>query len=167
MNFKCAGIVNDSVVDGVGLRLTVFTQGCPHNCEGCHNPDSHDPLGGHVASTEGVLEAYKTNILLDGVTLSGGEPFAQPAAMLALAKGVRALGGSVWAFSGWMVEQLVARHDRVVDELLANVDVLVDGRFVLAERDLSLHFRGSRNQRLVDVQHFLATGEVVEPILDD
>lgn len=167
MKFKCAGIVNDSVVDGIGLRLTVFTQGCPHRCVGCHNPTSHDPAGGYELTTAEVIEMYRRNILLDGVTLSGGEPFAQPEAMTELAVEVHAAGGSVWAFTGWTVEQLVAKNDPAVNKLLENVDVLVDGRFELAQRDLSLRFRGSRNQRIVDVQHFLTTNVVAEPDLSD
>ena len=151
MNIRLNGTVSDSIVDGPGLRLAVFTQGCPHRCPGCHNPGTHDPAGGYEADTAAVLADLKENPLLDGLTLSGGEPFAQPEACLELALGARALGLSVWAYSGYTYEAL-ERMGGAAAALLQACDVLVDGPFLLAERSLELDFRGSRNQRLIDVR---------------
>ena len=102
MKFRLASLVNDSIVDGPGFRLTVFVQGCPHHCPGCHNPQTHDPAGGRDADTDWVLEKAAENPLLSGITLSGGEPFAQPEAMAALARGAKEQGLHVMAYSGYM-----------------------------------------------------------------
>lgn len=159
MEIRVNGIVNDSIVDGPGLRLAVFTQGCPHACPGCHNPDTHDVLGGRLTKTEAILERLKKNPLLSGLTLSGGEPFLQPEACLMLAKGARALGLNVWIYSGYTYEALMKKPE--ARELLAACDVLVDGPFVLAQRSLDLQFCGSRNQRLVDLKKSAEQGSVV------
>ena len=148
-------------VDGPGVRFVVFTQGCPHHCPGCHNPDSHDPAGGRDADTADLLAELRQNPLLDGLTLSGGEPFCQPEACLALAEGARAAGLNVWAYTGYTWEALLAAADPARLALLRAVDVLVDGPFILAQRSLELTFCGSRNQRLIDVAKSLAAGEIV------
>ena len=155
MNIRVAGITNDSIVDGPGLRLTVFTQGCPHHCPGCHNPQSHDFDGGEIRDTAEILELASDNILLDGITLSGGEPFAQAEACTEIAKGAHALGLNVWCYSGYTFETLL-QGDPAWLELLKNIDVLVDGPFILAQRTLDAHFRGSSNQRILDVPASLA-----------
>lgn len=160
MNIRVAGIVNDSIVDGPGLRLTVFTQGCPHHCEGCHNPQSHAFDAGEIKSTEQILEAVRDNMLLDGVTLSGGEPFAQPEACAEIAKGARALGLNVWCYSGYTFEALL-KGTHAWRELLENIDILVDGPFILEQRTLDAHFRGSSNQRILDVPASLDAGAPV------
>ena len=160
MKIRIAGIVEDSIVDGPGLRLTVFTQGCPHGCPGCHNPETHDFDGGHDEDTSSILERAEDNILLSGITLSGGEPFCQPEACLELARGAHALGLNVWCYSGYTFEELMSGPS-AWRSLLAETDVLVDGRFILAERSLELHFRGSRNQRLLDVGASLREGKPV------
>lgn len=98
---RIAGTVSESIVDGPGLRLTVFTQGCPHRCPGCHNPQTHDPAGGREESTAALLARYAADPLLDGLTLSGGEPMEQAAECAALAEAVHALGGNVWVYTGW------------------------------------------------------------------
>ena len=159
MDIRVAGIENDSIVDGPGFRITVFVQGCPHDCPGCHNPETHDFASGKVMNTEKVIEAIKENELLDGLTLSGGEPFCQCEACAELAKAAHETGLNVWSYSGWTYEQLLKRPDAKI--LLDNIDVLVDGPFVLAERTLELRFRGSRNQRLIDVKRSLAEGTTV------
>ena len=106
MDIRINGIVNDSIVDGPGLRLAVFVQGCSHRCPGCHNPQTHDPQGGAVRDTGEVIRLMDANPLLDGITLSGGEPFEQAAACLALARAARERGLSVWAYSGYTLEAL-------------------------------------------------------------
>lgn len=156
---RIAGLVQDSIVDGVGIRFTVFVQGCGHHCPGCHNPQTHDPLGGREMSVEEIVTEMRSNPLTDGLTLSGGEPFDQPEGCLALAEAARAEGLNVWAYSGYRYEQLLADEKKAA--LLRAVDVLIDGPFLLAERSLALPWRGSRNQRVIDVQRSLAAGEAV------
>ena len=160
MRIRIFGIANDSIVDGPGLRLTVFTQGCPHGCPGCHNPQSHDFAGGREMDTEEILKMMRDNPLLDGVTLSGGEPFCQSEACLEIAKAAHAAGLNVWGYSGYTFEQLLEKSECA--SLLAELDVLVDGPFVLAKRSLECPWRGSTNQRLIDVQASLREGKAVE-----
>lgn len=157
MKIRISGIVNDSIVDGPGFRLAVFTQGCPHHCVGCHNPQTHDFEGGREIDTQEIIEKLRGNPLLDGITLSGGEPFCQGAACAELASAAHALGLNVWTYSGYTYEQLLA-GDAEQRALLAETDVLVDGPFVLPQRTLELRFRGSANQRLIDVKASAAAG---------
>lgn len=161
MKISLSGVTGDSIVDGPGLRLTIFTQGCPHHCPGCHNPQTHDPKGGSWADTDDILAAAAENPLLDGITLSGGDPFLQPVECLALAEGAHRLGLNVWTYTGYTWEALWQENDPARLALLKETDVLVDGPFLLAERSLELRFCGSRNQRLIDVKKSLETGEVM------
>ena len=156
---RIASAVSDSIVDGPGLRYTVFTQGCPHHCKGCHNPDTHDPTGGKEVSLEVLIAEMLKNPLLDGLTLSGGEPFCQPEPCAELARAAHGLGLNVWSYSGFTFEQLMEKPE--VRPLLQETDVLVDGRFVLELRTLELRFRGSKNQRLIDVKRSLQEGSAV------
>ena len=152
MKIRLFGLVQDSIVDGPGLRMAVFVQGCSHHCPGCHNPASHDPAAGYEADTADILQKIASNPLCSGLTLSGGEPFEQPGPCLELARGARALGKNVWAYSGYTLEQLRKMENRDVEALLSAIDVLVDGPFLLSRRSLDLKFRGSDNQRLIDMQ---------------
>lgn len=161
MRISLSGVTGDSIVDGPGLRLTIFTQGCLHHCPGCHNPQTHDPEGGSWADTEDILAAAAENPLLDGITLSGGDPFLQPVPCLALAEGAHKIGLNVWTYTGYTWEALWEENAPEKIALLKETDVLVDGPFLLAERSLELQFCGSRNQRLIDVKKSLAAGEVV------
>ena len=146
-----AGIARDSIVDGEGLRLTVFTQGCPRRCPGCHNPETQPLVGGTVTTVGAVVAELDANPLLTGLTLSGGEPFLQPRALLPLARAAHARSLDVWSYTGYTLEELEAQRNPDIDALLAEVDVLVDGDYRAEERDLTLHFRGSRNQRVIDL----------------
>ena len=161
---RIAGIVQDSIVDGPGLRFTVFTQGCPHHCEGCHNPATHDPDGGTEMEVDEVIRQLLSNPLTDGVTLSGGEPFFQPAACFKIAHAAHEHNLNVWTYSGYTFEQLLtlSETDSDIAALLHETDALIDGPFILAERTLSLPWRGSRNQRVIDVKKSLETGSVVK-----
>lgn len=162
MEIRIAGIVNDSITDGPGFRLTVFTQGCPHNCEGCHNPQTHDFSAGTVTDTDDIMAKVKKNPLLDGITLSGGEPFCQSAPCAELARQAHKLGLTVMTYTGYLYEQLASSEDEAVKALLKETDILVDGPFILAKRKLSLMFRGSENQRIIDIKKTTETGSVVE-----
>ena len=161
MNIRIAGAVNDSIVDGPGLRFAVFTQGCFHHCPGCHNPETHDPQGGHDEDTEALITRMKKNPLLSGLTLSGGDPLEQSAPCLELAKAAHAMGLNVWAYTGYTWEQLLDRNDPDQMSLLREVDVLVDGPFIQAQRSLELNYCGSKNQRLIDATASLREGKVV------
>ena len=159
MEIRIAGAVDDSIVDGPGFRFAVFTQGCRHACPGCHNPKTHDFAGGHIEDTDHLLRRMADNPLLDGLTLTGGDPFEQSEPCLKLAQGARALGLSVWAYTGYTWTELIARPDWRA--LIEACDVIIDGRFMLGQRTLELRFRGSKNQRLIDVRRSLESGEVV------
>ncbi|MDK2887665.1 anaerobic ribonucleoside-triphosphate reductase activating protein [Desulfofundulus australicus DSM 11792] len=163
MRLRVAGIIEESVVDGPGLRLVVFVQGCPHRCPGCHNPHTWDPAGGTLMEVEEILAMVKRNPLLKGVTLSGGEPFAQAGALAVLARQVRALGRDVITYTGYTWEKLLelAGRDGAVKELVELSDYIVDGPFIQEKRDPELPFRGSSNQRVIDVPASLACGRVV------
>ena len=161
MDIRIFGTVEDSIVDGPGLRYSVFTQGCPHHCPGCHNPESHDFAGGRLTDTAELIRVMQRNPLLDGLTLSGGEPFCQPEACRELADAAHAARLNVWCYTGYTWDALLAEADPARLALLHSVDVLVDGPFLLAQRSLELKFCGSRNQRLIDVQKSLAAGAVV------
>ena len=163
MDIRIAGLVDDSIVDGPGFRLAVFTQGCPHHCPGCHNPDTHDFNGGKSETTERIIGRMLSNPLLDGVTLTGGDPFCQAEACAMIAVAAKQAGLSVWAYSGWTYEQLLEKGKTEPDimKLLSFVDVLVDGPFILSQRTLELRFRGSKNQRLIDVKRSLENGQTV------
>ena len=160
MEIRIAGTVDDSIVDGPGCRYTIFTQGCPHHCPGCHNPQSHAFDGGRVVDTEEIVAQVRQNPLLDGITLSGGEPFCQPEACLALAEAAHAAGLNVWCYTGYTWEALLAEADPARLALLRQVDVLVDGPFLQAQKSLELQYCGSRNQRLIDVAQSWTAGEV-------
>lgn len=146
MQIRIAGIVNDSIVDGEGIRLTVFVQGCSHHCKGCHNPETWDYNGGHNIDVSEIIEMYKKNSLLQGITFSGGEPFDKTEPLSLIADNIHKLHGDVWCYTGYTLKEL--KKDTSKHKLLNKVDVLVDGTFIESERDLSLNFRGSRNQHI-------------------
>ena len=153
---RLAGIVEDSIVDGPGLRLAVFVQGCPHGCPGCHNPEAQPFEGGWTIRSGEVLARLTANPLLDGLSLSGGEPFWQAAALAPLAAAARARGYHVMAWTGCTLEALLRAGRPDWEALLRALDVLVDGPFIQARRSLALAWRGSDNQRVLDVPRSLA-----------
>lgn len=162
MELRIAGTVNDSIVDGDGLRFTIFTQGCPHHCKGCHNPQTHDFNGGEVTETSLLLEKIKGNPLLDGVTFSGGEPFCQAEQLAELGRQIKKLGLNIVTYTGYTFEQLYAERDKNGwGDLLSATDILIDGQFVEELKDWEVKFRGSSNQRYIDCQKSLEKGTVV------
>ena len=158
---RIASTIADSIVDGPGLRFTVFTQGCPHRCPGCHNPDTHDPAGGREVTVEELARQMTANSLADGLTLSGGEPFLQAEDCAALARLAHERGLNVWAYTGYTYERLLEGDLPGALALLEQTDVLVDGPFLRAEKSYEALFRGSTNQRLIDVKKSRAAGRVV------
>lgn len=158
---RIAGTVNDSIVDGPGIRYVIFTQGCPHHCPGCHNPQTHDFSGGQDANTEKILEEIFRNPILSGVTFSGGEPFCQAEGLVPIAEAVKEKGKHLMIYTGYLLEQLQKMENASVRRLLELADVIVDGPFVMEEKNLTLSFRGSENQRVIDMVKTRAAGEVV------
>lgn len=161
-DLRIAGLIKDSIVDGPGLRFTVFTQGCPHHCKGCHNPKTHDFKGGRIVSIDYIFNELKSDRGATGVTFSGGEPFSQAQKLIPLAKKIREAGYDLASYSGWTFEELYSGKIPGARELLGYIDVLIDGKFILEERSLELSFRGSKNQRLIDVPKSLKMGFAVE-----
>ena len=152
-----AGIQTDSIVDGPGIRTTFFCQGCPHHCEGCHNPETWPFSGGTPMDTEAMVSIVASNPLCKGVTFSGGEPFAQAEGILELAQALKAKGYEVASYSGYTFEALLSGTP-AQRQLLEWIDILIDGPFVQAEKSLELAFRGSTNQRILDVPKSLQAG---------
>lgn len=164
MKIKLASpIQSDSIVDGEGIRSVIWTQGCTHHCPGCHNPETHDPEAGFWADTEDLKKEITRLEIQDGITLSGGDPMLQVDACLDLARFCKSQNLNIWCYTGFTFEHLLlmAKSNPNILELLKNIDVLVDGRFHMAEKSLNLKFRGSRNQRIIDVTKSLECGEVV------
>jgi len=160
-SLRIAGVVRESIVDGPGLRFAVFCQGCPHGCKGCHNPETWDFEGGYDCALEKIVNAVEQNPLLDGVTFSGGEPFCQPEAFYRLGVELKKKNLNLMAYSGYTYEELISMEDESVNNLLSILDLLVDGRYVAEERDLTLLFRGSRNQRVIDMNLTREKGQVI------
>lgn len=150
-NLRINSIVSESIVDGPGIRMAVFVQGCPHHCPGCHNPQTHDFDGGHLISVSSVFEQYKENPLLRGITFSGGEPFCQAGALAELGRMIRQSGGTVITYTGYIYEDLLemAKKDPAISDLLSVTDWLIDGPYVEELRSLDLEYRGSSNQRIL------------------
>lgn len=157
---RYADIVDNSVVDGTGIRVTVFLQGCTHNCEGCHNPDLQEPSGGLEIAEEKLADLILKKItpLHKGISISGGDPLFQAEALEKLLTIIRGKKPDldIWVYTGFAFEEI---RDLPVMRL---IEVLVDGPFILSRKDLGLAFRGSANQRLIDVPESLNKGTVLE-----
>lgn len=149
----------DSIVDGEGIRTVLWTQGCPHHCLGCHNPETHDFEGGALIDVDEVISELKKIKNQDGITLSGGDPVCQANACYEIAKAAHEIGLNVWCYTGFTYEQMLLNPK--ARRLLEQIDVLVDGKFVLEEKSYDLYFRGSRNQRIIDVPKSLELGQAV------
>lgn len=167
---RIAGVATDSVVDGPGIRSVVFFQGCPHQCPGCHNPETWRPDGGSEISLPELVRRLNLNPLVAGVTFSGGEPFLQAPAAAELGKYLREQGLSLWVYTGYTWEDLLTKIYRPgYKELLEITEVLIDGPFIREEADLRLLFRGSANQRMIRVVESLDAGTIIpwRPGADD
>lgn len=153
----------DSIVDGEGIRTVIWTQGCPHNCPGCHNPETHDFEGGALVDLEEVYDIIDGLEGQDGITFSGGDPFSQPAACAEIAEYARNIGYNIWCYTGFTFEQLLKLSETKpeVMKFLEKIDILVDGKFEIAKRSYDLKFAGSSNQRIIDVPTSLIENKVV------
>ena len=152
---RLSGITYDSLVDGPGLRVVIFVQGCDMGCPQCHNPDSHAKNGGKEHSVQEVIRMMKKPKLgrkaVRGVTFSGGEPFLQAGDLAQIAYEAKRIGWDVATYTGYIFEDLVKRDEPDIEMLLGLTDYLIDGPFIFEQRDLSLKFRGSYNQRIIDM----------------
>lgn len=151
MDYLCIlDIVQDTIVDGPGFRTSIYAAGCPHACKGCHNPQSWSRENGQMMSIDSIMLEIKQNPVAH-VTFSGGEPFMQASGFLALAKRIKEeTEKTIWCYTGFRYETLLASAE--CSNLLSYIDVLVDGRYEETERDSSLRFRGSRNQRIIYIK---------------
>lgn len=158
-----SNLQKDSIVDGEGIRAVIWTQGCPHHCPSCHNPETWDYNGGFLEDVEDLKK--EINSLDDevGVTFSGGDPFEQALACSMLAKYIHSVKLNVWCYTGYTYEQLMKKseEDPHIMDFLREIDVLVDGRFVLKLKSYDIKFRGSKNQRIIDVKKSLKKNKVV------
>ena len=153
----------DSIVDGDGIRTVIWTQGCKHNCPGCHNPMTHDMQGGALIDVDDIKRDLQPLDNQDGVTFSGGDPFYQPQACFELAKYVHTLGMNVWAYTGFTFEKLIelSKDNKYIMKFLSEIDVLIDGPFIINKKNFDLLYRGSSNQRIIDVKKSLKQKEVI------
>ena len=157
---RIAGVVRESIVDGPGIRFAVFCQGCAHGCPGCHNPQSHDYGGGYDCSLADILEKFDEDPLLKGITFSGGEPMDQAESFYYLGEEIKKRNKDIVVFTGYTYEELAEMNDEYVKKLLDITDILIDGRFVAEKKDLTLRFRGSSNQRIIDMNKTRESGEI-------
>ena len=158
-----ADLQKDSIVDGEGIRTVIWTQGCPHNCLGCHNPITHDFDGGALVDIDYIKEEIDSLDGQDGITFSGGDPFVQPLACSILASHAKKKGLNIWCYNGYTFEHLLDLSKIKVDikKFLDEIDVLVDGKFELSKKSYSVIFRGSTNQRIIDVKKSLKAKKAV------
>lgn len=161
---RLSGIAYESLVNGPGIRRVFFAQGCKHNCVGCFNPDTHDFNGGEIMDMDKLIADLAENPFIDGVTFSGGDPLEQADKFIYLAKESKKLGLNIWSFTGYRFEFILenANEENNWREFLENIDVLVDGKFEIDKKEDGLKFRGSTNQRIIDVKKSLEFGEVIE-----
>lgn len=158
---KICKIIPDSIVDGLGFRYVIFTQGCKHDCRGCFNPSTHDFNSGVSISSDEILNDLESNLeLIKGITLSGGDPFEQSEALVPLVKEIKNKFPQldIWAYSGYTIDLLINDNNKYL--LLKEIDVLVDGKFDIELKDVRLKFKGSTNQRIIDVKKTLETNEI-------
>lgn len=151
MKLRLAGITRESVVDGPGIRVVIYAQGCPHGCPGCQNPNTHDPNGGKLFDVRQVVQMIRSVPIAQGVTFSGGEPFAQAEAFAELGHMLKSFSLDIVTYTGYVWDDLANSSSAAWHDLLSLTTLLIDGPFSEDERDLSLAFRGSGNQRIIDV----------------
>lgn len=160
---RLAGIAYESLVNGPGLRRVFFSQGCRHKCKGCFNPDTHDFNGGEERDMDELIEDTIDNPMLKGVTFSGGDPLERAKEFTYMAKNFKEHNLNIWCYTGYAYEYIIKHFNEKPEwkELLKYIDVLIDGRFEIDKKDETLKFRGSSNQRIIDVQESLNTGKVI------
>lgn len=160
---RLSGIAYESLVNGPGMRRVFFAQGCRHNCEGCFNPETHDFSGGEEKDMNELIEDVVRNKMIKGITFSGGDPIEQADKFSYMAKAFKNAGLNIWCYTGYTFEKLLdkMKEDDGVRDLLSNIDVLVDGRFEINNKREGLRFRGSSNQRIINIKESLKSGDMV------
>ncbi|CAM3714230.1 anaerobic ribonucleoside-triphosphate reductase activating protein [Hathewaya histolytica] len=163
-NIRLSGIIFESLANGPGIRRVFFSQGCTHNCEGCFNKHTHSFHGGEIFSIKNLIDDLKDNPIINGVTFSGGDPLEQAESFYYLAQEVKNLGLNIWCYTGYTFEYILKHLDEKAfwKELLDSIDVIVDGRFMESQKNHSLKYRGSRNQRIIDVKKSLELGKIIQ-----
>lgn len=168
---KYAGLITNDFANGTGTCVSFWTQGCPHRCTGCHNPETWDFDGGKEIDTEELLDEIKKDPLLDGVTLSGGDPLFQADRLIEFAKQIKEYGLNIWIYTGFIFDNFIKyRNNEITDDrinmdmikLLEIADVVVDGPFIISKRTLNLKFRGSSNQRIIDTKKSFENNKIIE-----
>lgn len=160
---RLAGIAYESLVNGPGLRRVFFSQGCIHNCKGCFNPSTHCDNGGELKNIDELLEDVRKNPMLKGITFSGGDPFEQANEFAYMAVKIEEIGLNIWCYTGYTFEYILQHKDehKGWKKLLNNIDVLVDGKFEENEQNTNFKYRGSANQRIIDVRESLEKDNIV------
>lgn len=160
---RLSGIAFESLVNGPGLRRVIFAQGCIHNCKGCFNPDTHDMQGGQMMDMDKIIDDVKSNPMIRGITFSGGDCLEQADKFAYMAKKFKELGLNIWCYTGYTYEYILENRDKRVgwNELLNSIDALIDGKFQESKRDMSLRYKGSSNQRIIDVKESLKDDRIV------
>lgn len=160
---RLSGIAYESLVNGPGMRRVFFAQGCQHNCKGCFNPNTHDFYGGEEKDIDQLIEDSLANPIIRGVTFSGGDPWEQADKFAYMAKAFRENGLNIWSYTGYKYEYIIENKDMRLgwSELLNNIDVLVDGKFEEDKMEKGLKFRGSANQRIIDVKESIRLNQII------
>lgn len=160
---RLAGIAYESLVNGPGLRRVYFAQGCSHNCRGCFNPSTHNFEGGQLFEIDKLISSLKNNPMIHGITFSGGDPFYQAKNFNELANRIKALNRdlSIWCYTGFTFDEIINSNNTDMINLLKNIDVLVDGKFVLSLKEDNLKFKGSSNQRIIDIKKTLEKNDII------
>lgn len=160
---RLAGIAYESLVNGPGLRRVFFAQGCKHNCEGCFNKETHEFNGGELKEIDSLINDVINNPLLKGITFSGGDPLEQAEGFSYMAKAFKEKGLNIWCYTGYTFEQIIdmMKENKSLNELISNIDVLVDGKFEINNKKDDLNFRGSTNQRLINVKESLEKNKII------
>lgn len=156
MKVRIAGIIPDSLTNGPGIRMVIFSQGCKHHCKECHNPHTWDLGKGYEIEIDELEQIIKRNKLISGVTLSGGDPFEQEDSFYVLCRRLKRLGLNIWCYTGYTFEKIKD------SKLLGAIDVLVDGKFEKGNTLNAKKFTGSANQRIIDVGESVKSGKVIE-----
>lgn len=160
---RLSGIAYESLVNGPGIRRVFFSQGCKHNCDGCFNPDTHDFNGGELRNMDELIEDVRANPMIKGITFSGGDPLEQADKFAYMAKKFKAMNLNIWCYTGYKYEEIVIKfnENKALKELVENIDVLIDGKFDKSKKEERLKYRGSSNQRVIDVKKSLDNNEVI------
>ena len=160
---RLSGIAYESLVNGPGVRRVFFSQGCKHNCVGCFNPDTHDFNGGQLMNMDKLIEDVLINPIIKGITFSGGDPIEQADKFAYMAKAFKKVNLNIWCYTGYLFEELLEMSKEKVGirELINNIDVLVDGKFEIKKKEEGLRFKGSTNQRIIDVKVSLLNRHIV------